>query len=236
MTSGGGPTGRPKAVVTGASRGIGRAIARRLAADHHVVAVARSRRELEDLAAEIRAGGGECTPVSADVTDGPAVERALGGIEADVLVNNAGVGHLKPFLEITPAEWQQMLDVNLTGIFHVTRALLPGMMDRERGHVVIIGSIAGRSAFKGGTAYGATKHALMGFAESLMLEARERDVKVSLVNPGSVRTGFGRGELAGKDWALAAEDVADAVAYVLATPPNVLVHRLEVRAAHPRKG
>lgn len=234
MSGGAGP--RPTAVVTGASRGIGRAIALRLAADHHVVAVARSRGDLEELEGEIRAAGGECTPVSADITDGAAVERALGGIEADVLVNNAGVGYLKPFLEITPAEWQQMLEVNLSGIYHVTRALLPGMMARGRGHVVIIGSIAGRSAFKGGTAYGATKHALMGFAESLMLEVRENDVKVSIVNPGSVRTSFGRGELAGKDWALAAEDVADAVAYVLATPPNVLVHRVEVRAAHPRKG
>lgn len=230
------PRRKPVAVVTGASRGIGRAIALRLAADHHVVAIARSRQQLEDLVAELRARGGEGTPLSLDVTDGAAVARALDGIEADVLVNNAGIGHLKPFLEISPAEWQQMIDVNLGALYHVTRALLPGMMDRGRGHVVIIGSIAGRSAFVGGTAYGATKHAVMGFAESLMLEVRERDVKVSVVNPGSVRTEFGRGELAGKAWALAPDDVADAVAYVLATPPNVLVHRLEVRANHPRKG
>lgn len=227
---------RPVAVVTGASRGIGRAIAVRLAATHHVVAVARTREQLEDLMAELRTGGGEGTPLSLDITDGDAVARALADVEADVLVNNAGVGHLKPFLEITPAEWQQMLDVNLGALYHVTRALLPGMTERGRGHVVIIGSIAGRSAFAGGTAYGATKHAVMGFAESLMLEVRERDVKVSVVNPGSVRTAFGRGGLEGKDWALSPDDVADAVAYVVATPPNVLVHRMEVRANHPRKG
>ena len=226
---------RPIAVVTGASRGIGRAIALRLAGAYHVHALARSQSQLEDLAGEIRAAGGACTPLPADLTDAAAVARALDGIEAEVVVNNAGVGALKPFLEITPDEWQQMIDVNLSAIYHVTRALLPGMMARGRGHVVIIGSIAGRSAFVGGTAYGATKHAVMGFAESLMLEARERDVKVSVVNPGSVRTSFGRGELSGKDWALSAEDVADAVAYVVATPPNVLVHRLEVRASHPRK-
>jgi 3-oxoacyl-[acyl-carrier protein] reductase len=226
---------RPIAVVTGASRGIGRAIALRLAGQYHVHALARSRAQLEELAGEIRAAGGACTPLPADLTDAGAVARALDGIAADVVVNNAGVGTLKPFLEITPEEWQQMIDVNLSALFHVTRALLPGMMARGRGHVVIIGSIAGRSAFVGGTAYGATKHAVMGFAESLMLEARERDVKVSVVNPGSVRTSFGRGELSGKDWALSAEDVADAVAYVVATPPNVLVHRLEVRASHPRK-
>lgn len=226
---------RPTAVVTGASRGIGRAIARRLATGYRVVALARSMDGLQALCREIEADGGACTPMRVDVTDGAAVAEALRGVEADVLVNNAGVGHLKPFLELALHEWQQMIDVNLTSLFHVTRALLPGMVERRRGHVVIIGSIAGRSAFPGGTAYGATKHAVMGFAESLMLEVREHDVKVSVVNPGSVRTGFGRGEMAGKDWALAGEDVADAVAYVLGTPANVLVHRLEIRANHPRR-
>jgi len=230
------PRTRPIAVVTGASRGIGRAIALRLAGVYHVVPVARSRQELEDLVTEIRAKGGEGTALSLDITDPEAVERALAEVEAEVLVNNAGVGYLRPFVEMTRAEQQQMLALNLGALFDVTRALLPGMLERGRGHVVMIGSIAGRSAFTGGTVYGATKHALMGFAESLMLEARERDVKVSVVSPGSVRTSFGRGELAGKDWALAPEDVAEAVAYVLATPPNVLVHRVEVRAAHPRKG
>jgi NADP-dependent 3-hydroxy acid dehydrogenase YdfG len=227
---------RRAAVVTGASRGIGRAIALRLAVEYDIVAVARSTDELTSLRAEIEAAGGSCIPKPLDVTDADAVAAALGDVEAEVLVNNAGVGHLKPFLELTPAEWRQMIDVNLNALFHVTRAVLPGMVARRRGHVVIIGSIAGRSAFAGGTAYGATKHGVMGFAESLMLEVREHDVKVSVVNPGSVRTGFGRGEMTGKDWALAAGDVADAVAYVVATPPNVLVHRLEVRANHPRKG
>lgn len=226
---------RPTAVVTGASRGIGRAIARRLAANYQVVALARSPEGLRELCAEVDASGGVCTPMRVDVTDGASVADALRGVDADVLVNNAGVGHLKPFMELALHEWQQMIDVNLTSLFHVTKALLPGMVERRRGHVVIIGSIAGRSAFAGGTAYGATKHAVMGFAESLMLEVREHDVKVSVVNPGSVRTGFGRGEMAGKDWALAGEDVAEAVAYVVATPPNVLVHRLELRANHPRK-
>jgi 3-hydroxy acid dehydrogenase/malonic semialdehyde reductase len=227
--------GRPTAVVTGASRGIGRAIARRLAADHHVVALARSAEQLGTLAADIRAAGGECTPLAADITDGDGVARALAGVDADVVVNNAGIGHMKPFMELTPGEWQEMVDVNLTALFHVTRAVLPRMMERKRGHVVIIGSIASRSAFVGGTGYGATKHAVMGFAESLMLEVREHDVKVTVVNPGSVRTDFGRGALAGKDWALTPDDVAEAVAYAVATPPNVLVHRLEVRANHPRK-
>ncbi|MHB1863285.1 MAG: SDR family oxidoreductase [Gemmatimonadaceae bacterium] len=221
---------RPIAVITGASRGIGRAMALRLAADYHIVAAARSTAQLDALAAEIAAHGGTCTPVGLDIADPDAVARALGGMAADVLVNNAGIGILKPLLELTPQEWHRQVDVNFNALFDVTRALLPGMVARQRGHVVIIGSIAGRSTFSGGTAYAATKHAVMGFAECLMLEVRDQGVKVSVVSPGGVATAFGDGDPASKTWALRPDDVAASVAHVLATPPNVLVHRVEVRA------
>jgi NADP-dependent 3-hydroxy acid dehydrogenase YdfG len=161
--------------------------------------------------------------------------RALDGVRADVLVNNAGVGYLKPLLELTPEEWNAMVDVNFNALFHVTRAVLPGMVERGRGHIVMVGSIAGRSAFVGGACYAATKHAVMGFSESLMLEVRDKGVKVSVVNPGSVATGFFRGER-DTSWMLTADDVADAVIDALDTPPRVLVHRIEVRAAMPKKG
>jgi 3-oxoacyl-[acyl-carrier protein] reductase len=176
----------PTALITGASRGIGRAIARRLAASHEIVAVARSEPELDALADEITAAGGRCRSIALDVADADAVSTALAGLEADVVVNNAGVGVLKPFLELTLDDWRRMVDVNFSALYHVTRAVLPGMVSRERGHVVIIGSIAGRSAFVGGSCYAATKHAVMGFAESLMLEVRDAGVKVSVVSPGSV--------------------------------------------------
>jgi short-subunit dehydrogenase len=225
---------RPTAVVTGASRGIGRAIARRLAREYDVVATARDRRALDDLAAEIGREGGRCTPLAVDLTDPDAVARELGAVEADVIVNNAGVMHKKPFLELSPAEWREMVDVNFNALYHATRAVLPGMVARRRGHVVIIGSIAGRSAFVGGTCYTATKHAVMGFSESLLLEVRHSGVKVSVVMPGSVAT-----ELFGAEsdptWMLGPEDVAESVAHVLATPPAVLVHRLEIRALKPPK-
>jgi 3-oxoacyl-[acyl-carrier protein] reductase len=177
--------------------------------------------------------------VAVDVADPDAVAAALGGRAADVLVNNAGVGTLKPLLELTPEEWRTMVDVNFNALYHVTRAVLPGMVQRGRGHVVIVGSIAGRSAFVGGAGYAATKHAAMGFAESLMLEVRDTGVKVSIVNPGSVATDFG-GEGSGGGSAepkgrLAADDVAAAVAYVLATPPEVLLHRVEVRTLSPKR-
>jgi len=224
---------RPTAVVTGASRGIGRAVARRLAATHDIIAIARSIAELETLAGEITAAGGSCRALPLDLTDGAAVERALAGIEADVLVNNAGVGVLKPFLELSAEEWRRMVDLNFNALYHVTRAVLPGMMARDRGDVVMIGSIAGRSAFVGGSCYAATKHAVMAFAECLMLEVRDAGVRVSVVNPGSVATDFSRGSNA--DWNLLPEDVAESVAHVVSAPRWVTVHRLEVRASSPKR-
>ena len=226
---------RKTAVVTGASRGIGRAIALRLGTTHHIVAIARTQRELETLASDVRSGGGSCDTIELDVADAKAVARALEGVRAEVLVNNAGVGYMKPLLELTSEEWHAMVDVNFNALFHVTRAVLPGMVERGRGHIVMVGSIAGRSAFVGGSCYAATKHAVMGFSESLMLEVRDNGVKVSVVNPGSVATSFSRRER-DTSWMLTADDVAEAVMHALDTPPRVLVHRIEVRAAAPKKG
>jgi len=218
---------KPIAVVTGASRGIGRAIAKRLAAEYDIVAAARSADQLESLSREIAAEGGSCRPVPIDITDPAAVEASLGGIDAQVLVNNAGMGVLKPLLELTRDQWIEMVDLNFNALFDVTRAVVPAMVARRSGHVVVIGSIAGRSPSVGGTCYAATKAAANSFAESLMLELRDFGVKVSVVNPGSVSTSFS--ERDNSSWALAARDVADAVASILATPPTVLIHRVEIR-------
>src|SRR4029450_13360883 len=182
--------GRNKGVISGASRGIGRAISLLLGSTHHIVAIARSRPELETLASEIRSSGGSCDTIELDVADATDVAGALHGVRGDVLVNNAGVGYMKPLLELTIEEWNTMVDVNFNALFHVTRALLPAIIERARGHIVLIGSIAGRSAFVGGSCYAATKHAVMGFSESLMLEVRDKGVRVSIVNPGSVATSF----------------------------------------------
>jgi 3-oxoacyl-[acyl-carrier protein] reductase len=225
---------RPTALITGASRGIGRATALRLARTHDVIAVARTEEALDTLAAEIAERGGRCQTITVDVASPPAVAEALDGLDVDVLVNNAGVGALKPFLELTAEEWHRMVDVNFNALFHVTRAVLPGMVKRESGHVVMIGSIAGRSAFVGGACYAATKHAVTGFAECLMLEVRDAGVRVSVVNPGSVSTGF-TDRHRDVPWQLVADDVAAAVEYVVGTPPGVLVHGLEVRALSPKR-
>jgi 3-hydroxy acid dehydrogenase/malonic semialdehyde reductase len=136
-------------------------------------------------------------------------------------------------LELSPDEWHTMVDVNFNALFHVTRAVLPGMTRRGRGHVLVIGSIMGRTASVGGTCYAATKHAAAAFVECLNLEVRDRGVKVSIVNPGSVATEFSRKR--DDSWMLSADEVAETVAHVLATPGDVLVHSVEIRALTPRK-
>jgi len=218
---------KPIAVVTGASRGIGRAVALRMSAAYDIVAVARTQKDLDALAKEIAAGGGNCRPMSIDLTDPAAIAGGLANVEAHVLVNNAGIGVLKPFLELTRDDWMRMVHLNFTALADVTHAVLPGMVARGAGHVVMIGSISGRSAFVGGSCYAATKHAVAAFAECLMLEVRDAGVKVSIVNPGSVATSFS--SRSDPSWMLAADDVAKAVVEVVNTPPNVLIHSLEVR-------
>lgn len=230
----------PSALVTGASRGIGRAICLRLARDgHDIVAVARDADALAELAGEIASLGRQCRTIMLDLTQGAAIAPALVGVDVDVLVNNAGIGIITPMAELAPEEWQRMIDLNVNSLYHVTRAVLPAMMARGAGHVCTIGSIAGRSAFVGGAAYCGTKAFVAAWAESLMLEVRERGVKVSVVAPGGTNTDFGGRPASPADgWKLSADDVADAVAYVVGTPRGVLVHRVEVRTLHapPRGG
>jgi 3-oxoacyl-[acyl-carrier protein] reductase len=226
-------TTRPVALITGASRGIGRATALRLSADHDIIAVARTGPDLDSLKSEVESRGRSCRAIVLDLADHEATDKALAGVQCDVLVNNAGVGPMKPFLELSRAEWHRIVDVNFNSLFHVTRAVLPGMIERRRGHIVIVGSIAGRSAFVGGTAYAGSKHAVAGFAECLMLEVREHGVKVSTINPGSVATAFSK--RADESWMLSPDEVADSIAHIIATPHDVLVHSLEIRALAPRK-
>ena len=225
------PSVRRTALVTGASRGIGRAVCLRLARDgYDIVAVARNAAQLDALRAELKASNGACRCISLDLTDGASIATALAGLDVHVLVNNAGIGVTKPFVDLTADEWQQMIALNVNALYHVTRAVLPSMLARGEGHVCTIGSISGRSAFVGGSCYAATKAFVTAWAESLLLEVRERGVKVSVVAPGGVATGFGgKAATAADDWKLKPEDVADAVAYVVGTPPSVLLHRVEVR-------
>ena len=225
---------RPVALVTGASRGIGQAIAQRLAATHDLVLVARHAEPLAAVGRACEAAGATVQTLALDLRDGVAAAAALSGLQVDVLVNNAGVAVLKPFLDMTAEEWNRQVDVNVNALYHVTRAVLPGMVQRGRGHVCIIGSTAGRNTFLGGTCYAGTKHFVMGFAESLMLEVRDAGIGVSVITPGSVATElFPEGT--NTAWMLEPENIADAVAFAVTAPPHMLVHRLEVRPLSPKR-
>ena len=225
---------RPVALVTGASRGIGRAIALELARTHDLVAVARDAKGLWRLGEEATKAGAQVTVVECDVTDPAMVARELDGVDCDVLVNNAGVATMKPFLSLSPDEWHAMVDVNVNALYHVTRAVLPGMVARQRGHVITIGSTAGRNTFANGSCYVGTKHFVVGFSECLMLEVRDAGVKVSMVHPGSVSTDlFPPGT--DTSWMIEPEDVAHAVRTLVDQPAHVLVYSLEVRPLTPKR-
>lgn len=225
---------RPTALITGASRGIGRAIALELASTHDLILTARSAHALSSVAQAAVTRGADVQTIPCDVADPAAVGAALATVHCDVLINNAGVASIKPFLSLTPDEWHAMVDVNVNALYHVTRAVLPGMVERQRGHVITIGSTAGRNTFVGGSCYAGTKHFVMGFSESLMLEVRDAGVKVSVVMPGSVET-----ELfpAGTDtsWMCTPADVATAVRHLVETPPHLLQYIVEVRPLTPKR-
>jgi short-subunit dehydrogenase len=223
---------RGSALVTGASRGIGRAIAVALAqAGYDIIGVARNNEELNALGSTISETGREFRGIPVDLTDAAATTRALDGIDVDILINNAGIGVIKPFVELTADEWNAMINLNINSLYHVTRAVLPAMMRRGAGHVCTIGSIGGRSAWVGGSCYGATKAFVTSWSESLMLEVREHGIKVSVIMPGGVATDFGGHAASAADqWKLTSEEVAESVVHVVTAPGKVLVHRLEVRS------
>jgi uncharacterized protein len=184
------------ALVTGASSGIGRALAHRLARDGARVAlVARRAAELEALAAEIRGRGGEAIPVPGDVSDRSAAERistqALNGLgRVDMLFNNAGYGGHRTFLEWDLDDLERMMRVNYLGSVYLTKRLLPQMVERRTGWVVFIASVAGRIGTPEESAYAATKFAVVGLAEALSVEVEDAGVHVLTVCPGVVRTPF----------------------------------------------
>jgi 3-oxoacyl-[acyl-carrier protein] reductase len=232
----------PVALVTGATEGIGRAIAFALGrAGYQVGVCARTPSSLRALLEELQAAGVTAHGAPADVgvesdvaSLGEEISRALGPV--DVLINNAGVALLKPFDELSLDEWDTTMATNLRSLFLVTRAVLPGMRARKRGSIVNIASLAGRNGLAGGTAYTASKHAVLGFARSLMLEVRKDNIRVITICPGSVDTplihkqGMLRPDLAR---ILQPEDVAATVLAALALPDRALVSELDVRPTNP---
>jgi len=231
------------ALVTGGSRGIGLAIARALVADGVQVAVTgRSAAHLSGARPRIEsAGPGSVETLQADVRRYAEAERAIeatvarfGGL--DILINNAGVGIFAEVAEMTPEQWAEVIDTNLTGVFNACHAAIPQLRRRDGGFIINISSLAGEHPFAGAASYCASKAGLNAFSEALMQEVRYDGIRVSYIMPGSVDTGFGRGgETTGADWKIAPEEVAEVVLNLLRHDRRSLPSRVELRPSKPRK-
>jgi 3-hydroxy acid dehydrogenase/malonic semialdehyde reductase len=231
------------AFITGASSGFGAAIARRLAGHGaRLVLAARRRERLDALAREL---GVPSHVVVLDVRDNAAVERAVAALPADfrdvdVLVNNAGLAlGLDPAHRASLADWDEMVDTNVKGLMYVTRAVLPGMVARGRGHVVNIGSVAGAWPYPGGNVYGASKAFVHQFSLNLRADLLGTGVRVTDLEPGLCSgTEFSEVRFHGDTaraaavyqdtQALSAEDVADAVHWAVTRPPHVNVNTISL--------
>ncbi len=235
------------ALVTGGSRGIGAAVAVRLLAEGmRVVSCSRRQAAVADILAEADPSGERSSAVTVDVRDEASVQAAFaaarerfGGV--DVLINNAGLGHAAPLAEGKVEEWREMLEVNLLGLCICTREALADMRARGGfGQIVHIGSMAGQRVPAGAGLYAATKHAVRALTESLRIELREAgdSIRVGEICPGFVETGFAAHYMKSEEKAreiysqfkvLEADDVAEAVVYMLSCPPHVQVHDILMR-------
>jgi NAD(P)-dependent dehydrogenase (short-subunit alcohol dehydrogenase family) len=231
------------AFVTGGSRGIGQAIARALVAQGVNVAI--TGRDASHLSSAQRAiesaGPGAVETLQADVRRYADVEQAVaatasrfGGL--DFVINNAGIGVFTNVAAMTPEQWSEVIDTNLTGVFNVCHAAIPRLRARGGGFIINISSLAGKNPFVDGGAYCASKAGLNAFSEVLMQEVRHDGIRVSYVMPGSVATGFSSGDpTRGADWKTAPEDVAEVVVDLLRLDSRSLASRVELRPSKPPK-
>jgi len=223
------------ALVTGGSRGIGRAIAVRLAKLGAKVAICgREQAALDETLAALQGIGGQAHAQIANVTRAEEISQLLADTEAAIgplaiLVNNAGIGLFGPVAEQSEADWDRVLDTNLKSVFLVSRAVAPGMMRRGRGNIVNISSLAGLNAFAGGGIYCASKWGLQGLTACMAEDLRGHGIRVSAVCPGSVATDFGAGRDKKKPNALQPEDVAHAVATIVTQAPGSFISEIQIR-------
>lgn len=226
-------------MITGASRGLGRQLALQLAArGDQVLAVARDGGRLQALADEVHAGGrSRVVPLVLDLADTAALHgRVADAVAAlprlDGVINNAGIGAYEPLLEHGPEELAAVVQVNLTAVMLVCHAVLLRLLAQRGGHIVNIGSGLARRPLANMAAYVASKHGLAGFTQSLLREVRAQGVKVSLVNPGVIDTGFGGSDEGSRDawWSLRPTELAALVVQLLDQPGSVLV---DERTVHP---
>ncbi|MNQ39108.1 3-oxoacyl-[acyl-carrier-protein] reductase FabG [compost metagenome] len=182
------------ALITGAGKGIGKAIALALAKEGvNVILVSRTQTDIDQLADEASNLGVKSLALAADVSDinsiNSAVEKALSKFKTiDILINNAGIASFGKFMELEPAEWEKIIQVNLMGTYYTTRAVIPNMIERQTGDIINISSTAGLNGNALTSAYSASKFAVLGLTDSLMQEMRKHNIRVSALTPSTVAT------------------------------------------------
>ena len=241
---------KPIALVTGATSGIGEACAHRLhGAGYRVIITGRNTERLEALKGEL---GEDTLPLVFDVRDREAAEAAIASLpaawqEIEVLVNNAGLAlGLEKEYEGDYRDWDTMIDTNIKGLLYMTRAVVPGMVSRGKGHVVNIGSVAGDAAYANGNVYCGTKAAVKAITDGLRIDLAETPIRVTLLKPGLVETRFsevrfhGDTERAANVYKgivpLTGEDIADAALYAVQAPAHVQIAEMLILATHQASG
>lgn len=228
--------GEQVALITGAGRGIGAAVAITLAAlGARVILCGRQRAPLEQTAAIIHNSSGQSAVIECDVADLRSVESLSALVEStfgrlDILVNNAGImAPPSPLHQLSPNDWDRIFNTNLRGVYYMIRSLAPLMIRARSGHVINISSLAGKNALPNGAAYSASKWALNGLSYSLAEELRAYNIRVSVICPGSVHTSFSPHEGKNAEKMLQPSDVAHAVAMLATQAPQSFVSEIVLR-------
>lgn len=241
------------ALITGATSGIGRACAIRFAkGGYDIIATGRNTAGLEEIGNEIEALGREAILLQYDVRSRTGCEDAVDALpaewrEIDVLVNNAGLAlGLEPVHEGSFDDWETMIDTNIKGLLYMTRLIVPGMIERGKGHIINIGSVAGDAAYADGGVYCATKSAVKTISDGLRIELAGTPLRVTNVKPGLVQTGFsnvrfhGDSERADNVYKgikpLSGEDIADVVFFAASAPEHVQIADVLVLATNQGSG
>jgi 3-oxoacyl-[acyl-carrier protein] reductase len=229
------------ALITGGTKGIGYGIAEMLIKDGMRVAITgRSEDTLQEAIQQLnQLKEGYALGIVADVRDFDSQQNAVNQVveqwgALDVLVANAGVGHFAPIESLTIDQWQETIDINLTGVFYSVKAALPALK-KSKGYLITIASLAGTNFFANGSAYNASKFGLVGFTQAVMLDVRNDGIKVTTIMPGSVATNFNNHEPSEKDaWKIQPEDIGQMVVDLLKMNPRTLPSKIEVRPTMPK--
>lgn len=230
------------ALITGGTKGIGYSVALAMMDQGMKVAITGRSKESVDAAIEKleKDGGHDCFGVVCDVRDFESQQSCVENVikqfgKIDVLIANAGVGHFASIEDLTPEQWQEVIDVNLTGVFNSTKACLPSLK-ASSGYIITIASLAGTNFFAKGSAYNASKFGLVGFTQAIMLDLRHSGIKVSTIMPGSVSTHFNNRTPSEADaWKIQPEDIGQIVIDLLKMNPRTLPSKIEVRPTVPPK-